>query len=43
MPDELPALPRPHRWFYPTPGGLILALLAAESILFLTARWFPKG
>ena len=35
--------PTPKRlWFFPTPGWLVLGLLAAESLLFLSERfqWF---
>jgi hypothetical protein len=33
------------RWFYPTPGRLLVLLLAADGILFLCDwfRWTPKG
>ena len=31
------------RWFYPTPGRLLVVLLAVEGILVLSEPWFPKG
>ena len=30
-------------WFHPTPGRLLVVLLAVEAILFLSKPWFPKG
>ena len=38
------ALPK-RRWFSPTPGWLVLGLLAVEGLLFLAEqfRWLPKG
>ena len=38
------AAPDPkRRWFLPTPGKLLLVLLAVEAILFFSKRWMPKG
>jgi hypothetical protein len=31
------------RWFHPTPGQLLVVLLAVEGILYLSEQWFPKG
>jgi hypothetical protein len=43
-PNDQPAMPKPKlRWFYPTPGRLLVVLLAVEGILLLSERWFPKG
>ena len=42
MTDEQPAMAK-LRWFYPTPGRLLVFLLAVEGILLLSERWFPKG
>ena len=32
-----------RRWFIPTPGKLLLVLLAVEAILSFSERWIPKG
>jgi hypothetical protein len=32
-----------RRWLHPTPGKLLVVLLAAEGILLLSERWMPKG
>ena len=32
-----------RRWFFPTPGKLLVVLLAIEGILFLSKPWIPKG
>ena len=39
------AVPEPkRRWFHPTPGHLLLVLLAIEGILFFADwQWIPKG
>ena len=38
------AVPEPNRrWFHPTPGHLLLVLLAIEAILFFSERWILKG
>ena len=41
MADDLPK----RCWFSPTPGWLVLGLLAVEGVLFLVERfyWLPKG
>ena len=31
------------RWFHPTPGRLLIVLLAVEAALLLSKPWFPKG
>lgn len=38
MPIEQPATPK-IRWFYPTPGRLLVVLLALEDILLLSERF----
>jgi hypothetical protein len=41
---DQPAVPKPKlRWCHPTPGRLLVALLAVEGALLLSERWFPKG
>ena len=34
-----PAVPKPKRWFCPTPGWLVLASLVATGLLFASERW----
>jgi hypothetical protein len=44
--DAQPTQPNPkRRWFYPTPGRLLVVLLALEGILLLSERfqWIPTG
>ena len=44
--NSLPAAenkPGKLRWFHPTPGRLLVVLLAVEGILLLSEPWFPKG
>ena len=44
IPNDQPITPKPtRRWFHPTPGLLLVFLLAVEGGLLLTERWFPKG
>jgi hypothetical protein len=44
MPTDQHALSTTRaRWFCPTPGLLLVVLLAVEVILLLNERWFPKG
>lgn len=44
MPNEQPATPKTKlRWFHPTPGRLLVVLLAAEGALLLSEHSFPKG
>jgi hypothetical protein len=44
MTNEQPATPKPKlRWFHPTPGRLLIVLLAGEGVLLLSERWHPKG
>jgi hypothetical protein len=36
--------PKPKlRWYHPTPGRLLVLLLAVEAVLLLSKWWFPKG
>ena len=42
MPIEQPGMPK-LRWFQPTPGKLLIILLAVEGVLLMSERWFPKG
>ena len=30
-------------WFHPTPGRLLVVLLAVEGVLLFSEAWFPKG
>ncbi len=44
MPGDQPPIPKPKlRWFQPTPGKLLTALLLVEAVLLLSKPWFPKG
>ena len=42
MSDKQTATPK-LRWFHPTPGKLLVVLLAVEGGLMLSKPWFPKG
>jgi hypothetical protein len=44
MPTDQPAPPKPKlRWYRPTPGRLLIVLLAVEVGLLLSKPWFLKG
>jgi hypothetical protein len=44
MPTDRSSTPKQKlRWYHPTPGWLLVVLLAVEGGLLLSKPWFPKG
>jgi hypothetical protein len=41
--EPIAAVPNTRRWLHPTPGRLLVVLLAVELALLVSRPWFPKG